>query len=94
MRNVVVAAAAIALMQVSLAGAAAPTSNAASVFGERTKVWTTAALATRPAISPEASYPLDWQRELLAFQLAYGRSLLTTDDQSSDPITTGSIQRN
>lgn len=58
-------------------------------LGERTSAWTIAALATDAAVAPDSTYQLEWQKQLLRFQLEFARSLLVP----TDPVQTGSISQ-
>jgi hypothetical protein len=58
-------------------------------LGERTNAWTMAALATDAAVAPDSTYRLDWQKQLLSFQLEFARSLRVP----TDPVQTGSISQ-
>lgn len=58
-------------------------------LGERTGVWTIAALANDAAVAPDSTYQLEWQKQLLRFQLEFAKSLL----RPTDPVQTGSISQ-
>jgi hypothetical protein len=63
-------------------------------FSNRLSTWTAAARHSRPVPDTVSSYRLGWQRELLAFQLSYGRRLESErSSQPVDTIETGSINR-
>lgn len=60
----------------------------AGTLADREPIWTLAALSNHPPAAPATDrYQLEWQKELLAFQLAYGRELVDLPD----PIETGSV---
>ena len=74
---------------VSMTCVVCPTfADEAGRLADREPVWTVAALSNRPTPAPTADqYQLEWQKELLAFQLAYGRELADLPDT----IETGSV---
>ena len=60
----------------------------AATADNREHIWTLATLGSYPPAAPAADqYQLEWQKKLLAFQLAYGREL----GELPDLIETGSV---
>lgn len=61
--------------------------------GQRLSQWTKVAVAIEPTPPSPQNYRLEWQRELLAFQLSYSKRLVKEQMTSIDPIETGSINK-